>query len=196
MTNLRVLSAGALLYGFPYCFEKRFKVSCLREPYLIHVVGRFGDKRAERENFGPSPLRCSAEIYPRSPRLLAISAFQNRAENDRRIKTGGEGGIRTQVRSRLNDTYMLPNKTVSVFILLRVSGGSGTPLGRHYGRSARSSLHWPARMRVQETRPGADGVTPIVRDACKCRGGAPGGGRIARCGHASPQRASQARCRA
>jgi len=27
-------------------------------------------------------------------------------------------------------------------------------------------------MRVQETRPGVDGVTPIVRDARKCRGGA------------------------
>ena len=40
------------------------------------------------------------------------------------------------------------------------SGGSGTPLGRHYGRSARSSLHWPAEMPVQETRPGADGGTP------------------------------------
>ena len=37
------------------------------------------------------------------------------------------------------------------------SGGSGTPLGRHYGRPARSSLDWPARMQVQETRSGADG---------------------------------------
>ena len=52
------------------------------------------------------------------------------------------------------------------------SGGSGTPLGRHYGRSARSSLHWPARMPVQETRPGADGGTHRERDACKCRDGA------------------------
>jgi hypothetical protein len=51
------------------------------------------------------------------------------------------------------------------------SGGSGTPLGRHYGRSARSSLHWPARMRVQETRPGADGVA-LTGDANKCRDGA------------------------
>jgi len=49
------------------------------------------------------------------------------------------------------------------------SGGSGTPLGRHYGRSARSSLHWSAvaarRRRIQETRPGAEGATPIERDA-------------------------------
>jgi hypothetical protein len=34
------------------------------------------------------------------------------------------------------------------------SGGSGTPPGRHYDRSARSSLHWPAATWVQEARPG------------------------------------------
>src|SRR6185312_15161507 len=64
------------------------------------------------------------------------------------------------------------------------SGSPGTPPGRHYGRSARSSLDWPARIPVQEARPGVDGGMTLEGDACKCRGGAPGGGRIERCVHA------------
>src|SRR6202012_3868975 len=40
------------------------------------------------------------------------------------------------------------------------SGGSGAPLGRHYGRSARSSLDWDRASALSwETRPGADGGT-------------------------------------
>ncbi len=52
--------------------EKRFKIRCLREPHQIREVGRFGDKRAERENFGVQPAHRSAEVSREEPPLLAI----------------------------------------------------------------------------------------------------------------------------
>ena len=63
---------------------------------LNRTVGRFGDKRVERENFGPQSVRRSAEVYARSPRLLAISALQNPAENVGRGRIGGGRGTGIQ----------------------------------------------------------------------------------------------------
>ncbi len=41
-------------------------------------------------------------------------------------------------------------------VVTATPGGSGHRTGRHYDRSARCPLHWPARMRVQEARPGTE----------------------------------------
>jgi hypothetical protein len=62
--------------------------------------------------------------------------------------------------------------------LLPNSSGSGTPLGRHYDRSARSSLDWDrrrltaAKATSQETRPGAE-LRPLGCN--ESRDGAPRG---------------------
>src|SRR4051812_5421364 len=55
-------------------------------------------------------------------------------------------------------------------------GRPRTPPGRHYGRSARSSLHWPGQAPVQEARPGVEaGPSSRLCPAVKSRGGAPEG---------------------
>ena len=63
-------------------------------------------------------------------------------------------------------------------------GGSGVPLGRHYDRSARSSLDWdrpkrvtPAKATSQEARPGAE---LVAKAAGESRDGAPRGARTSR----------------
>src|SRR5687768_17789909 len=58
-------------------------------------VRSFADKAAGRENFEPQPPPRGAEVSAQTPRLLAISARQNPAENVGLGRTGGESGIRT-----------------------------------------------------------------------------------------------------
>ena len=52
-------------------------------------VGSFRENRHERENFEPQSVSRSAEVFARSPRLLAILAHQNPTENVSGDWTGG-----------------------------------------------------------------------------------------------------------
>src|SRR5436190_4541668 len=56
---------------------------------------RAGDKRAERENLGPKPVRHSAEVCARSPPLLGFNAHSKPCRERWSRKPGGGSGIRT-----------------------------------------------------------------------------------------------------
>jgi hypothetical protein len=67
------------------------------------------------------------------------------------------------------------------------SGGSGAPPGRHYDRSARSSLDWDRETTSQEARPG-DWATATPVAQWLSRSGAPRGEHPDRKGCAAPRK--------
>ena len=104
----------------------------------IRAVGRFGDKRPERENFGFFPVRRSAEVVARSPWLLAISAGLQAAENVGRGRSGGGKGTGVQrslnlwgppwrgretgVQLRMSNLARLTEKSIAQVSFDRVAG--------------------------------------------------------------------------
>jgi len=71
------------------------------DPYQICTVGRFGDKRAKRENLGPQQARRSAEVVARTPAVIAdLSALASRRRISRLGELAEGEGFELSVRNR------------------------------------------------------------------------------------------------